>query len=50
MELFQDIPNERTRKYLWYIYEKGNHMVEYETKDKAWETNKMYETGKTYDR
>ena len=49
-ELFQDIPNERTRRYLWYIYEEGNHMVEYETKDKAWETDKMYKTGKTYDR
>ena len=49
-EIFKDIPDQRTRKYLWYIYEKGYHMVEYETKDKAWETDKMYETGNTFDR
>ena len=49
-ELFNNITNERTRRYLFYKYSEENHMEEYETKGKAWETNKMYKTGKEFNR
>ena len=49
-ELFSDINNSRTRRYLFYIYGEEDHMIEYETKGKAWKTNKMYKTGKVFDR
>ena len=49
-ELFSDINTERTRRYLLYEYTKENHMTEYETKGKAWETDKLYKTGKEFNR
>jgi len=42
------IDNNRTRRFLLYRYTIENHMYEYETKGKAWETNKMYATGKEF--
>ncbi len=48
--LFSDIDNNRTRRYLLYKYKFEKHMTEYETKDKAWETNKMYKTGREFNK
>ena len=45
-EIFNE--DNTTRRYLLYSYEDTSHMVEYETKDKAWETDKMYKTGKEF--
>jgi len=47
-ELFANITNDRTRNYLLYEYGATDHMEEYETKDKAWETDKLYKTGKEF--
>lgn len=49
-ELFKNIDSDRTRKYLWYKFTKEDNMIEYETKDKAWETEKLNKTGKEYNR
>ncbi len=49
-ELFANIPEKRTRKLIWYIYGRENHMVEFETNDKAYESNKYKATGNIYDR
>lgn len=46
-ELFANVNNNRTRKYLLYVNDEKN-MVEYETKGKAWETDKMTKTGMEY--
>lgn len=48
-ELFKDVTDNRTRRFLWYHWESSRHMVEYETKGKAWETDKMYKTGKVFE-
>jgi len=47
-DLFINIPDKRTRRFLKYTFNNKNVMTEYETKDKAWETSKMYETGKKF--
>ncbi len=47
-DLFLNINSNRTRRYLFYVYSNEKHMIEYETNDKAWETNKMYKTGKEF--
>ncbi len=47
-ELFSTIPDKRVRQYLSYSFQHKEKMIEYETKDKAWETEKMYKTGKVY--
>ena len=49
-DLFSNITNKRTRKYLFYRYTEEDYMIEYETKDKAWETNKLHKTGNEYRR
>ena len=49
-ELFKNIDNDRTRKYLWYKYTKEDNMIEYETKGKAWDTQSLHKTGKEYNR
>ena len=49
-ELFSNIKDDRIRRHLVYQYKEENHMVEWETKGKAWETNKMYKTGKEFNR
>lgn len=49
-DLFKNIPDERTRKVIYYRFTKENHMVEYETKGHAWENDKLVKTGKTYNR
>lgn len=49
-ELFSNIKNNRTRRYLLYSYSRENHMVEYETKGKAWDTDAMYKTGREFNR
>ncbi len=47
-ELFSKIKSDRTRRYLLYDWMDDKPIIEYETKGKAWETKKMYKTGKTY--
>ena len=49
-ELFSNVKSSRTRKYLWYLYSEENHMIEYETKGKAWNASEAYTTGKEYNR
>jgi len=51
-ELFTDISDSEPRKrtMIYYIWNHENHMVEYETFGKAWETDKMVETGRVFDR
>lgn len=49
-ELFTNIEYPRTRRYLWYIWTKEDHMVEYEQTGKAWETEKMVKTGREFNR
>ena len=49
-DLFKNIKKERTRKYIWYLFSKENHMIEYETKGKAWDVFDAYPTGKEYNR
>ena len=49
-ELFKNVTNNEVRRYLLYNYKYENHMEEYEIKGKAWETDKIYKTGKTFDR
>lgn len=48
-ELFSNINYPRKRTLMYYVWSKENHMVEYETEGKAWESNKMKETGNIYD-
>lgn len=47
-DVLQGIGNQRTRRFLLFDYGDTEHMIEYETKDKAWETDKMYETGRKF--
>ena len=49
-EIFEGISYPRTRRYLFYEYTKEDHMIEYETDGKAWETEKLNRTGKEYNR
>ncbi len=49
-ELFKDIPKDRERKYMYYVYGKENNMIEYNQKDKAWEPGKMVKTDKVFKR
>ncbi len=51
-ELFNNISKDRTRRYLMYDWPltDSTAMIEYETRDKAWETEKMKATGKEYKR
>ena len=49
-ELFKDIPNKRTRRYLLYAYTKENHMVEYEQTGKAWDLETLKKTGREFNR
>ena len=49
-ELFSDLDPARPRTFMWYRnfgYE--YHIVEYQTISKAWEWDKMYQTGNVYD-
>ncbi len=48
-ELFKNISYPRTRTLLYYVWSQENHMVEYEFNGKAWESDKMVETGKVFD-
>lgn len=48
-ELFQNISSPRKRTLVYYVWSKESHMVEYETEGKAWESDKMKETGNVYD-
>ena len=48
--VFGNIDKNRERRYMWYKYTEEDHMVEYFTKSKAWETDKMYKSGKEFDR
>lgn len=47
IELFNNIEKNRVRKFLLYPND-TKKMVEYETTAKAWETEKMYKTGKEF--
>jgi hypothetical protein len=49
-ELFNNIPQQRTRRYLWYEFTKEDHMVEYEQTGKAWQEDTMHKTGREFNR
>ena len=48
-DLFKNIKYPRTRSLMYYVWSHEDHMVEYETEGKAWESDKMRETGNVYD-
>ena len=47
-DILKNVGSSRVRRYLMYHYTDEIHMSEYETKDKAWETDKLYKTGKEF--
>ena len=47
-DLFKNVTEGRTRRYLHYTFDTKNEMIEYETTGKAWENDKFYKTGKVY--
>ena len=49
-DLFSDIKDGRTRRFLSYTYATKSVMTEYETMGKAWENDKVYKTGNVYER
>lgn len=49
-QIFNDIPLNRKRKFIWYRYTKERYMIEYIQEGHAWETNKVKPTGKKYNR
>lgn len=49
-QLFANISNNRVRRHMVDDFGTNKPMVEYETKDKAWETDKLYKTGRVFDR
>lgn len=49
-DLFENIPNERTRTVILHRFTVEYHMVEYETKGKANEIDKFKKTGRVFDR
>lgn len=49
-ELFKDITNKRDRRYLFYIYNQEDHMIEYTQTGKAWDLNTLVKTGKEFNR
>ena len=49
-ELFTDIADKRERRYLFYIYNEEDHMVEYTQTGKAWDLNTLVKTGKEFNR
>lgn len=48
-ELFKEIKYPRTRTLMYYVWGEEDHIVEYETDGKAWESDKMVPTGNVYD-
>ena len=48
--LFSDISNDRDRRYLFYIYNQEDHMIEYNQKGHAWDNDTMIPTGKEFNR
>lgn len=48
-ELFTDLGSDRIRTFIWYLYNKETHMVEYATNGKAYEFEKFFPTGNVYD-
>lgn len=49
-ELFKDITDKRDRRYLFYIYNQEDHMIEYTQTGKAWDLNTLVKTGKKFNR
>ena len=49
-ELFTDITDKRERRYLFYLFNKEDHMVEYTQTGKAWDLNTLVKTGKEFNR
>ena len=49
-ELFTDITDKRERRYLFYLFNKEEHMVEYTQTGKAWDLNTLVKTGKEFNR
>lgn len=49
-DLFLNIPDNRVRKVIYYVFKKEDHMIEYNLNGHAWENNKMVKTGKEYNR
>ncbi len=49
-DLFKNIPLDRERRYLYYVFLEEDHMVEYIQTGKAWDTKAMSPTGKEFNR
>ena len=49
-ELFPNIEYPRTRRYIWYMWTKEDHMVEYEQTGKAWDMDTLVKTGREFNR
>ena len=49
-ELFKDITDKRDRRYLFYIYNQEDHMIEYTQTGKSWDLNTLVKTGKEFNR
>ncbi|MBR2712902.1 MAG: sulfatase-like hydrolase/transferase [Bacilli bacterium] len=49
-DLFDNIDNNRERRYLLYEYTKEDHMIEYLQKGKAWDEETLVPTGKEFNR
>lgn len=49
-DLFKNIKDNRTRRFLHYTFATKDTMVEYETTGKAWDNDKIYKTGNVYTR
>ena len=48
-EIFADVPEEnRERRYLYYVFNYEDHMIEQTTTGKAWETEKLVPTGREF--
>ncbi len=49
-ELFNNIPQERTRRFLWYVTYGEDHIVEYIQTGKAWDESTLVKTGREFNR
>jgi len=49
-EIFKNIPKDRDRRFLYYVYTHEDNVVEYIQLGKAWEDNKLKATGKQFNR
>lgn len=49
-EIFSNISYDRTRRYLWYVFNREDHIVEFELKGKAWNDEDLIPTGREFNR